>query len=153
MPVSEATPTPALHPSPPIVDSVEASGNLTDLSSMEGMLSHTLEELRAMKVSQKEAHRKTNEQLSQLNANLIHLSIWVSQAEQRISDLEDVQNRQESVTSQIQTELQELQFKLDEVENRPQHYNLRFIGVPEEIEGSSTVTKVISDLIYKCGQC
>ncbi|KAJ1170356.1 hypothetical protein NDU88_002233 [Pleurodeles waltl] len=117
---------------------------------MEGMLSQILEELRAIKVSQVEACKETNKHFNQLNANLIHLSTQVSQAEQRISDLEDAKKQQKSATSQIQSELEEQQFKLNELENRSQCLNLRFIGVPQEMEASSSVTKVISDLIYKC---
>ncbi|KAJ1119344.1 hypothetical protein NDU88_007530 [Pleurodeles waltl] len=98
-----------------------------------GMLSQILKELCAMKVLQEKAHRKTKEQLGQMNANLIHLSARVSQAEQRVSDLEDAQNQYEKATTQIQAELEELQF---------QRSNLRFTGIPEKLEATSSVTKV-----------
>ncbi|KAJ1128732.1 hypothetical protein NDU88_007107 [Pleurodeles waltl] len=48
----------------------------------------------------------------------------------------------------VRRELVELQFKLDEMENRSQRSNLRFIEVPEEIEASSSVTRIVADLIY-----
>ncbi|KAJ1149584.1 hypothetical protein NDU88_002391 [Pleurodeles waltl] len=50
----------------------------------------------------------------------------------------------------IQSELEELQLKLDEMANRSRPSNLRLVGVPEEIEAASSMTKVVSDLIYKC---
>ncbi|KAJ1141499.1 hypothetical protein NDU88_007829 [Pleurodeles waltl] len=52
--------------------------------------------------------------------------------------------------SEIQSELEELQLKLDEMENRSQRSNLSFIGVPEETEAASSMNRVVSDLIYKC---
>ncbi|KAJ1105119.1 hypothetical protein NDU88_002527 [Pleurodeles waltl] len=113
------------------------------------MLGQVLEELRAIKLSQKEA-RKENQQLKQLNANLTLLSIGVTQVEQSVSHLEDAKNRQVSARSQIQAEPEELQLKLDEQENRSRRSNLRFTGVPEETETALSVTKVIFDLIYKC---
>ncbi|KAJ1188780.1 hypothetical protein NDU88_005537 [Pleurodeles waltl] len=69
--------------------------------------------------------------------------------EQRVSDLEDVENRTESTTSRIQSQLEDLQLKLYEVENRSRRSNLRFVGVPEGIEAASSVINVILDLINK----
>ncbi|KAJ1117516.1 hypothetical protein NDU88_005715 [Pleurodeles waltl] len=69
--------------------------------------------------------------------------------EQRVSDLEDAENRIESTTSQIQSELEDLLLKLDEAENRSWRSNLRFVGVPKGIEAASLVTNIISELIYK----
>ncbi|KAJ1161999.1 hypothetical protein NDU88_002479 [Pleurodeles waltl] len=139
----------ALHPLPAIRDPANSLGDVTVVSSMEVMLGQIVEELQAIKVSQEEARKETKVQLSQINFNRIHLSTRVSQAKQRVSDLEETNKQQESATSQIQSELEVLQFKLDEGENRSRCSNLRFLGVPEEIE-SLSVTKVISDLIYKC---
>ncbi|KAJ1091191.1 hypothetical protein NDU88_004318 [Pleurodeles waltl] len=118
IPIGETTSIQALHLPPPIPDPIIALENVSVVSSMEVMLGHILEEQCAIKISQEEVRKETNEQLSQLNANLIHLSTWVFQAEQRVSDLEGAKKRQVSTTSQIQSELEELQFKLDEVKNR-----------------------------------
>ncbi|KAJ1152166.1 hypothetical protein NDU88_004943 [Pleurodeles waltl] len=60
-----------------------------------GMMGQIPVELRAIKLSQEEAPKETKDQLSQLNTHLIHLSTRVSQVEQRISDLEDVENEAE----------------------------------------------------------
>ncbi|KAJ1128882.1 hypothetical protein NDU88_007254 [Pleurodeles waltl] len=59
----------------------------------------------------------------------------------------DAGSQAESTVSQIQSELEDLQFKLDEMKNRSLRSNLRFVGVPKEME---SVTKVISDLISDC---
>ncbi|KAJ1082361.1 hypothetical protein NDU88_002529 [Pleurodeles waltl] len=71
--------------------------------------------------------------------------------EQRVSNLEDVEHRTKSTTttSLIQSELEDLQLKLDEAENRSRRSNLRFLGIPEGTEEASSVTNVISELIYK----
>ncbi|KAJ1103579.1 hypothetical protein NDU88_001000 [Pleurodeles waltl] len=114
----------------------------------------TIEELMGqifelLKLSQEETRRETKDQLNQLNTHLTLLSTQVSQVEQRVSDLEDVENQVETSTSQIQSELEDLQIKLDEMENRSRRSNLRFVGVPEEIEKASSVTKAVSELICK----
>ncbi|KAJ1146023.1 hypothetical protein NDU88_012305 [Pleurodeles waltl] len=69
--------------------------------------------------------------------------------EQRVSDLEDTNNQVETTTSRVQSELENLQNKLDEIENRSRCSNLRFVGVPEEMEAGSSVIKVVSELIGK----
>ncbi|KAJ1127483.1 hypothetical protein NDU88_005882 [Pleurodeles waltl] len=74
----------------------------------------------------------------------------VSQVEQKVSDLEDAHNGHETATNQIQSELGELQYKLDEAENRSRLSNLKFVGILEEAEATSMVSKVVTDLIYKC---
>ncbi|KAJ1171741.1 hypothetical protein NDU88_003599 [Pleurodeles waltl] len=117
---------------------------------MKSMMCQIIEELRAIKLSQEEERKETKYQLSQLNAHLTYLYTQVSQAEQRVSDLEDGKKQQESAISQVQSELEEVQFKLNEMENRSRCSNLRFIGVPQEIESSSSMTKIVTDLIYKC---
>ncbi|KAJ1198044.1 hypothetical protein NDU88_001888 [Pleurodeles waltl] len=108
-----------------------------------------LVELRAIKLLQEETRRETKDQLSQLNTHLTHLSSRVSQREQRVSNLEDVEHRTKSTTSRIQSELEDLQLKLDKTENRSRCSNLRFVGIPEGTEAASSVTNVISELIYK----
>ncbi|KAJ1200863.1 hypothetical protein NDU88_004684 [Pleurodeles waltl] len=113
------------------------------------MLTQILGELHAMKVSQEEANRKIDYQLGQLNTNLAQLSAGASQAKQRVSDWEDAETRHGSAIAQMQTELEELQLKLDDIENRSRCSNLRFTGIPEEFKATSSATKVISDLIYK----
>ncbi|KAJ1142096.1 hypothetical protein NDU88_008423 [Pleurodeles waltl] len=118
-------------------------------STMEELMGQILAELRANKLSQEETHRKTKDQLTQLNTHLTLLSSRVSQVEQRVSDLEDVEKQAESATSRIQSELEDLQLKLDEVENRSRCSNLRCVVVPEETEAASSVAKVVSELIYK----
>ncbi|KAJ1131563.1 hypothetical protein NDU88_009898 [Pleurodeles waltl] len=114
-----------------------------------GVDGQILVELRAIKVSQEETRRETKEQLDQLNTHLKLLSTRVSQVEQRVSDLEDTNNQVEATTSRVQSELEDLQNKLDEMENRSRRSNLRFVGVPEEMEAGSSVTKVVSELIGK----
>ncbi|KAJ1194537.1 hypothetical protein NDU88_003825 [Pleurodeles waltl] len=123
---------------------------VTDIPLMEKLMGQILEELLAIKLSQEEARRETKDKVSQLNTHLTHLSTQASQGEQRVSDLEYAEKQLESVSSQIQWELEELQLKLDKMENRCRRSNLRIVGVPEEIESASSVTKVVSDLIYKC---
>ncbi|KAJ1154547.1 hypothetical protein NDU88_007298 [Pleurodeles waltl] len=73
----------------------------------------------------------------------------VRQVEQRVADLEDTKNQVETTTSWFQSELEDLQIKLDEMENRSRRSNLRFVGVPEEMEAGSSVIKVVSELIGK----
>ncbi|KAJ1164964.1 hypothetical protein NDU88_005394 [Pleurodeles waltl] len=73
----------------------------------------------------------------------------VSQVEQRVSDLEDTNNQVETTTSRVQSELEDLQNKMDKMEKRSRRSNLRFVGVPEEMEAGSSVTKVVSELIGK----
>ncbi|KAJ1187482.1 hypothetical protein NDU88_004258 [Pleurodeles waltl] len=116
---------------------------------MEELMGQILVELRAIKVSQEETCRETKELLDQLNTHLTLLSTRVSQVEQRVSDLEDTNNQVEVTTSRVQSELEDLQNKLDEMENRSRRSNLRFVGVPEEMEAGSSVTKVVSELIGK----
>ncbi|KAJ1118799.1 hypothetical protein NDU88_006986 [Pleurodeles waltl] len=120
------------------------------ISPMEGMMSQILEELRAITLSHEGSSKETEDQFSQPNAHLTLLSAGVVQTEQKVSDLEDGKKQQESVISQVQSQMEELHFKLDDIENRSQHSNLRFIGVQEEIESSSSVTKIVTDLIYRC---
>ncbi|KAJ1204157.1 hypothetical protein NDU88_007938 [Pleurodeles waltl] len=108
-----------------------------------------LSEIRVLKVSQDEANRKINDQLDQINSTISHLKQRISEAEQRVSDLEDIQTRQESVMAQSQLELGELRQKLDDIESRTRRSKLRFIGIPEDLEATSSVTEVVSDLIYK----
>ncbi|KAJ1151986.1 hypothetical protein NDU88_004765 [Pleurodeles waltl] len=84
----------------------------------------------------------------------LHLSLCIENVrklgvEQRVSVLEDLEMQMESTTSRIQSELEDLQLKLDEAENRSQRSNLRFVGVTEDIEAASLVAKVVSQLIYK----
>ncbi|KAJ1128541.1 hypothetical protein NDU88_006919 [Pleurodeles waltl] len=117
---------------------------------MEELMGQILIELRAIKVLQEETHRETKEQLSQLNTRLTLLSTRVSQVEQRVSDLEDTNNEVETAASWIQSELEDLQNKLEEIENRLGRSNLRFVGVPEEMEAGSSVIKVVTGLISKC---
>ncbi|KAJ1139398.1 hypothetical protein NDU88_005771 [Pleurodeles waltl] len=116
---------------------------------MEELMGQILVELRAIKILQEETRRETKEQLSQLNTHLTLLSTRVSQVEKRVSDLEDTSNQVETATSQVQYELEDLQNKLEELENRSRFSNLRFVGVPEEMEAGSSVTKVVSELISK----
>ncbi|KAJ1113060.1 hypothetical protein NDU88_001319 [Pleurodeles waltl] len=85
--------------------------------SMEEWMGQILEELRTIKLSQYVAHKKTKDQLSQLNTHFTHLSTRLTQVEQRVSDLEDVANQTEMTIPRIQSELEELQIKFDEMEN------------------------------------
>ncbi|KAJ1107676.1 hypothetical protein NDU88_005066 [Pleurodeles waltl] len=136
--------------SPHIHAPAHTMDGVTVVSSMKGVMGQILEELRATKLPQEEVRKGTKDQLSQLYSHLIHLSTQVSQAKQRVFDLEDGKRQQESVISQIQSDLEKLQFKLDEMDNTFRRSNLMFIGVPEEIESSSSVPKVVTDLIHKC---
>ncbi|KAJ1090607.1 hypothetical protein NDU88_003737 [Pleurodeles waltl] len=111
--------------------------------SMEEWMGQILEELREIKLSQEVAHKETKDQLSQLNTYLTHFSTRLTQVEQRVSDLEDLGNQSESTIPRIQSELEELQIKLDELENRLRRLNLRFVGVPEDLEAASSVTKLV----------
>ncbi|KAJ1206887.1 hypothetical protein NDU88_002280 [Pleurodeles waltl] len=115
---------------------------------MEGMMGQILEETRAIKLSHEEARKETKDQFNQLNAHLTLLSALVAQTEQRVSDLENC--KKQSVIFRVESELEELHFKLNDIENRSRCSNLRFIGVPEEIESSSSVTTIVTDLIYGC---
>ncbi|KAJ1207428.1 hypothetical protein NDU88_002819 [Pleurodeles waltl] len=123
--------------------------HFSEAPSVEVILNQSLKELQDLKVSQTEAHRKTNKQLGQINTSILHLSTHVSQVEQRISDSEDSNNKHEIEISRIKTELKKLQLKLEEAENRSESSNLRFLGISQDYEAGSTVTKVVSDLIYK----
>ncbi|KAJ1190721.1 hypothetical protein NDU88_000043 [Pleurodeles waltl] len=109
-------------------------------SSVEDWMRQIFVELRAIKLSQEEAHKETKDQLSQLNTHLTHLSARLSLVEKRVSDLEDLGNQSGSTIPQIQSELEELQMKLEDLENRSQCLNLRFTGIPE-------AAKIVSDLI------
>ncbi|KAJ1089012.1 hypothetical protein NDU88_002165 [Pleurodeles waltl] len=125
-------------------------GRAIAISPMEGMMGQILEEPLAIKLSHEEARKETKDQFSQLNTHLTLLSAWVAQIEQRVSDLEDAKKQQESVISRVQSDLEDLHFKLDNIENRSRCSNLRFIGVPGETESWSSVTKIVMDLIYRC---
>ncbi|KAJ1210768.1 hypothetical protein NDU88_006130 [Pleurodeles waltl] len=118
--------------------------------TMEEWMGQILEELRAIKLSQEVAHKETKDQLSQLNTHFTHPSTRLTQVQQRVSDLEDLGNQSESTIPRIQSELEELQIRLDELKTRSQRSNLRFVGVPEDLEAASSVIKVVSDLIRNC---
>ncbi|KAJ1122796.1 hypothetical protein NDU88_001269 [Pleurodeles waltl] len=96
------------------------------------------------------AMRKNEEEPHLQLPNCFYHYINPAFVEQRVSDLEDVQTLYSTTMDKMQAELQELQRKLGDYENRSRRSNLRFIGIPEELEATSSVTKVISDLIYKC---
>ncbi|KAJ1207337.1 hypothetical protein NDU88_002728 [Pleurodeles waltl] len=140
----------ATHPpSPNLSISAYTASGIKGSSTLEELMGQILVALRAVKLSQEETRRETKDQLSQLNTHLTHLSSRVSQMEQRVSNLEDDEHRTKSTTSRIQSELEDLQLKLDEAENRSRRSNLRFVGIPEGTEAASSVTNVISELIYK----
>ncbi|KAJ1202294.1 hypothetical protein NDU88_006094 [Pleurodeles waltl] len=128
---------------------ISTSSKTLENPPVEDMLNHILKKLPDLKISQEEAHIRTNEQLAQINASMLHLSSHLFQAEQRVSDLEDAKSKRETGTSQIQVELEEIQLKRDKAENRSRRPNLTFVRIPEDYEATSTVTKVISDLIYR----
>ncbi|KAJ1089948.1 hypothetical protein NDU88_003088 [Pleurodeles waltl] len=129
---------------PFITVNTEGTTNIT--AKMEVLMGQILVELQATKVSQEETRRETKDQLNQLNTHLTLLSTRVSQVEQRVSDLEDSKNQVETTTSRVQSEVEDLQIKLDKMENRSRRSNLRFVGVPEEMEAGSSVIKVVSAL-------
>ncbi|KAJ1202467.1 hypothetical protein NDU88_006267 [Pleurodeles waltl] len=81
-------------------------------NSMEDWMRQIREELRAIKLSQEEAHKETKDQISQLNTSLTHLSPKLSLVDQRVSDLEDSGHQSGLTIPRIQTELEELQMKL-----------------------------------------
>ncbi|KAJ1141743.1 hypothetical protein NDU88_008071 [Pleurodeles waltl] len=135
--------------SPNLSISAYTASGIKGSSTLEELMGQILVEFRALKLLQKETRRETKDQLSQLNTHLTHLSSRVSKMEQRVSNLEDVEHRTKSTTSRIQSELEDLQLKLDEAENRSRRSNLRFVGIPEGTEAASSVTNVISELIYK----
>ncbi|KAJ1124467.1 hypothetical protein NDU88_002928 [Pleurodeles waltl] len=128
---------------------VSTAGATNGAATMEELMARILVELRAIKLSQEETRRETKDQLNQINTHLTLLSTRVLQVEQRVSDIEDAENQVETSTSRIQSELEDLQTKLDEMENKSQRSNLRFVGVPEESDAASSVTKVGSELICK----
>ncbi|KAJ1178955.1 hypothetical protein NDU88_004194 [Pleurodeles waltl] len=152
-PTPENLATNTLLSTPCSLQSSLITGNTEDTvkasATTEELVGQILVELRAIKVLQEETRRETKEQLSQLNTHLTLLSTRVSQVEQRISDLEDTNNQVETATSRVQSELEDLQNKLDEIENRSRRSNLRFVGVPWEMEAGSSVIKVVSELISK----
>ncbi|KAJ1155128.1 hypothetical protein NDU88_007863 [Pleurodeles waltl] len=77
--------------------------------SVEVLLHQILGEMREIKISQEEAHRKTSEQLTELNSNIQTLNTWMSQTELGISDLEDFKEKVDPATLKLQTELTEIQ--------------------------------------------
>ncbi|KAJ1099936.1 hypothetical protein NDU88_005029 [Pleurodeles waltl] len=79
----------------------------------------------------------------------IVINAGVYQAEQRVSDLEDAQSRFSTTTDKMQADLEALQQKLDDYENRSRRSDLRLFGIPEELGATSSITEVISDLTYK----
>ncbi|KAJ1087612.1 hypothetical protein NDU88_000779 [Pleurodeles waltl] len=118
-------------------------------SSIEIKLIQILSEIRVLKTLQDEANRKINNQLEQTNSSISHLTQRILEAEQRVLDLKDTQTRQESMMVQSQLELEELRLKLDDIENRSRRSNLRFIGIPKELEATSSMSEVVADLFYK----
>ncbi|KAJ1203731.1 hypothetical protein NDU88_007512 [Pleurodeles waltl] len=86
--------------------------------STEEWIGQILEGLWAIKQSQEAAHKEAKDQLSQLNTHFTHLSTRLTQVKQTVSNLEDLGSQSELTIQRIQSELEELQIKLDELENR-----------------------------------
>ncbi|KAJ1208818.1 hypothetical protein NDU88_004201 [Pleurodeles waltl] len=82
-------------------------------------------------ISQEDTHKKKDEQLSQIKANIQLLTSRVAEVEQRVCDLDDSKHFLQCAITKLPFELTELQMKLDEVENRYRRCNLRFMGIPD----------------------
>ncbi|KAJ1174088.1 hypothetical protein NDU88_005911 [Pleurodeles waltl] len=100
-------------------------------SSTECLLLQILSDFKALKLSQEEANRKTEAQLSLMNNNMQQLSTCVKEVEQRVSDLEDGGSHMDASIARYQAELANLQIRVDDAENRSCRSNLRFTGKPE----------------------
>lgn len=76
---------------------------------------------------------------------LIHMDLnsfrgGVTEVEQRVSSLEDVQRDQNADLHNLKIKVKHLEARAEDAENRNRHNNLRIIGLPEGLEGSDTAT-------------
>uniref|UniRef100_A0A3B3BLU5 L1 transposable element RRM domain-containing protein n=1 Tax=Oryzias melastigma TaxID=30732 RepID=A0A3B3BLU5_ORYME len=71
-----------------------------------------------------------------VEAKLSDMSARLGQAESRIDFLEDANKAWESNPPATRTEVENLQQKIDDLENRSRRNNQRFVGFPEGCEGS-----------------
>ena len=63
------------------------------------------------------------------------MSSRVTEAEDRISTNQDDVASLKTQTSTIKAAIEELVSKVDDLENRARHSNLRLVGLPEKVEG------------------
>lgn len=75
----------------------------------------------------------------------------LTQAEQRISDLEDTQTTSSSSMLQCFQRLKFAEDKLEDLENRCSRNNLRIIGVPETVKPQDF--RMASMYSQSCGAC
>ncbi|XP_069068359.1 extracellular calcium-sensing receptor-like [Pleurodeles waltl] len=106
-----------------------------------------LSELKSLKISQDETNQKMESQLNSTCSNMQQLNSSIKEAEQRVSNLEDVCLHLEASVVKCQADLLDLQIRLDNAENRSFRSNVRFTGVPKGCENGQTVSDLITDFI------
>lgn len=76
----------------------------------------------------------------------------VTEAEARISSVEDILHPLQHTMEDMQRQIQQLHSHQDDLENRSRRCNLRFIGLPERIEGKDPAEYLENLLITTYGR-
>lgn len=71
-----------------------------------------------------------------VSQNLSTLRDHVAETETRINRAEDILHPLQHTTDDVRRQLQQITMKQDDMENRLRRCNLRFIGLPESVEGT-----------------
>ncbi|KAL7882152.1 hypothetical protein AOLI_G00090010 [Acnodon oligacanthus] len=82
--------------------------------------------------------------LAGLSERVASTETRLTEAQARISTTEDASRAQEWQLCTMKSHITQLQAKLDDLENRGQHKNLRIVGLPEKAERTTTLSKVLS---------
>lgn len=90
--------------------------------------------------------------ISLLRQDLSKVRDRVTETEARISTVEDILHPLQHTTEDMQRQIQQLHSHQDDLENRSHRCNLRFIGLPERIEGKDPAEYLENLLIITYGR-
>ncbi|KAM4633846.1 regulator of G-protein signaling 22 [Polymixia lowei] len=110
--------------------------------------------LTALILEKSQAHDNKLEEIrlttNATDAKLVEFANRISQVEDCVGLLEDINEQQKKNPPVTASEVEDLRQKLDDMENRGRRNNLRFIGVPEGSEKNDTLTfmdKIIPEIL------
>lgn len=117
----------------------------TRLGNIDGRFDTIENRLDAISTSASAIH----ETLSNLSQRVSSSETRLMEAENRISTTEDALRAREGELSALTKTVNQLQAKVDDLENRGRRKNLRIVGLPEKAEGSTPLPQFLREMIPK----
>ena len=131
-------------------NTASAASIMTAPNTMEGSNS----EIRNMNQGLKQQLQKVGDDMTTIKVSLdflkaeaVKLSSRTSEAEARISQLEDVNTQLVNTSQSIENKIAQLQTRIEYQENYSRRNNIRFKGLPERMEEGQSVNDCVKDML------